>query len=428
MLITIDGPSGTGKSTIAKSIAKKLSIAYFDTGAMYRSIAWFFLEEKIDFERESELEKALRKLHLSVNEQGECLVNSVNVSKKIRSEKISMLSSEISRFPAVRLKLLSIQRNLAKKQSGVFEGRDMGSKVFPKAEAKFYLTADVSIRAKRRLDQLKKQFPEKDFAVEEIEKSLEKRDLADQTRRLSPLKKTEDMHEIDTTHLSIDEVILEILKNVPKKKMGFFYRMAFVICRKIFRCCYRFHVTGEKELFRGPALVIANHTSYYDPPLAVLALEEELHFLARKGLFAFAPFRWLIVKLHAHPLRQGKKNIQAVKTTLQLLEEGNKVLLFPEGGRSMGEQIEPLEMGIGLLARESKVPIIPLYISGAADVWNKTRSFPKCFGKIGCHIGAPILPEEFAHLEKKEFIKKIVQESSHRLCLLEKEAQKKEKN
>ncbi len=285
MIITIDGPSGTGKSTTAKRLASALQIAYLDTGAIYRSLAWFFLEEKIDPANEAEGKKALKRFHLEITEDENYIVSGKNITKELRKEKISTLSSTVSAFPYIRKHLRKIQRGCMSKRSGVVEGRDIGSAVFPKADVKIFLTASLASRAKRRHLQLKEQFPDQDFSLKDIEEKLDQRDQADSTRASCPLKKTSDMYVIDTTNLSLEEVLIAILHRIPRKKMRFFYRMIFQIAWGIFRCFYRFRVYGKQHLFAGPALVIANHTSYFDPHMTVLAMKEELHILARNTLF-----------------------------------------------------------------------------------------------------------------------------------------------
>ncbi|MEL7431718.1 MAG: (d)CMP kinase [Chlamydiota bacterium] len=425
MIITIDGPSGTGKSSAAKKLAERLGIAYFDTGAMYRGLAWYCLEHRVSIEEVSSLEKALKNFSFIITKKGEYVVSGVNITTKIRSEEIALLSSKLSSYPSVRQKLVQMQKAFGKKGPCVFEGRDMGSVVFQKEAArKFFFTANPKIRAQRRHEQLLKKSSEKTHSLAEIEKQMAARDEADRRRTLSPLKKTGDMIEIDTTDLSLNEVVLLMLKYIPLKKMRLFYRMAFYFSCWVARRFYRFRVYGKERRLAGSALIIANHTSYMDPPLAVMAFGEELHFLARKSLFRNRLFRWLISTLKAHPITSGKKDIGAVKTTLEVLKNGEKILLFPEGGRSDGETLLPLEPGIGFLAYKSGAPIIPMYIEGAQNVWGKRRKFPTFFGDLSCVIGPVLSVDQYRHLDKKAFIEKVLEESEKALKELRAELKK----
>ncbi|MEM8628639.1 MAG: (d)CMP kinase [Chlamydiota bacterium] len=414
MKITIDGPSGTGKSSAAKLLAQRLGIAYLDTGAMYRCFAWHFREEGYSSVSLPTVEAALGSFSFEVQSRARYLVGKVDVTESIRSEEISSLSSQLSSFQCVRKALTKMQRERTKGLSCVCEGRDMGSVVFPHAEVKFFLTADSKTRAKRRYDQLQAK-----MSLQEIEKRMQRRDHADEMRKESPLEKTEDMIEIDTSFLSLEQVVLSMLQKVPPKKMRFFYSVAFFFGQFLARRLYRFEVRGKEHLFAGAALVIANHTSYFDPPLAVFALGEELHFLARKTLFRSFLFRCLISSLKAHPITAGKRDLHAVKTTLRILENGEKLLLFPEGGRSDGKQILPLAPGIGLLAFKSGCPVLPVYIAGAGDAWGKNRRLPHLFGTISCRIGPPITFEQYKDLGKKVFMQKVVEDARRALQDLE---------
>jgi len=216
MIITIDGPVGTGKSTIAKLLAQKLRFIYYDTGAMYRCITYAVLKKKIPFSNTKQILKLLDCFTFAVNmveASPHYFFEEEDITVKIRGTAVTTVVSEISAIKDVREKLVSIQRQLGKDQNAVFEGRDMGTVVFPKAEIKFFLTARSDIRAKRRLDDLKRQFPDtaETFCFDSVLESINKRDLQDSKRKVSPLRQAEDAFVIDTSDLTTDQVLKKLI-------------------------------------------------------------------------------------------------------------------------------------------------------------------------------------------------------------------------
>jgi cytidylate kinase len=212
-VITIDGPSGAGKSTISKLLAKRLGYKYLDTGALYRAVAWKAKEESIDIDDEAALDEVLNNIEINLAEE-KVFVNGEEVTTLIRTAEIGELSSRVSAIPAVREYLFSIQREAGMKGKVVIEGRDTGTAIFPEAENKFFLDANIEERARRRSNDLKSDDP--GITIEETIKDLEKRDTRDSTRESSPLKKTGDMAHIDSTRLTIDEVVNEIMRELSR--------------------------------------------------------------------------------------------------------------------------------------------------------------------------------------------------------------------
>ncbi len=215
MIITIDGPAGTGKSTVAKKLADQLGITYFDTGALYRAISWKILDEGVSPSDLKGIEKVLGAFNFEIQVQGvkkHYFVAGVDVTEKIRSVEVTSVVSEVSAYKVVRDALKPIQVAFAEKNDAVFEGRDIGTAVFPHAQHKFFLTASDTIRAKRRLADLQSRFPERasTFSYDEILKGIQERDHYDSNREVAPLKKADDAILIDTSSMTIDEVIKEI--------------------------------------------------------------------------------------------------------------------------------------------------------------------------------------------------------------------------
>lgn len=217
--IAIDGPAGAGKSTIAKMAAKKLNFIYVDTGAMYRAIALYLLQEDIAAADSAAVEDALPKVEVTIAyEKGEqqVFLNGENVTDEIRNETVGNMASKAAAIPAVRKKLLELQRDLAAGANVIMDGRDIGTFVLPHAQLKIFLTASVSCRAKRRYDELAKKGVECQLA--EIEADIRSRDAQDENREISPLRKAEDAIVVDSSNLDIDEVTAVILDSYEAKR------------------------------------------------------------------------------------------------------------------------------------------------------------------------------------------------------------------
>ena len=211
MNIAVDGPAGAGKSSIAKLVAKKLGIIYVDTGAMYRTLALGCHKNDINVDDEASVSDAIRGFDIEIAYKDgvqNIFLNGENVSETIRQEEIGKKASSVARYSAVREKLVEMQRDMAKKQSVIMDGRDIGTVVLPDAELKIYLTASVEVRADRRFKELKEKNVPAD--LEEIKKDIEARDYQDMNREVSPLKKADDAVEVDTSDMTIDEVVDKI--------------------------------------------------------------------------------------------------------------------------------------------------------------------------------------------------------------------------
>ncbi len=223
-IIAIDGPAGSGKSTITKLIAKELNLLYLDTGAMYRALSWLFIKEKIDYSKESELNKILKNVSIIfksyAHSHQDVFINNFCVTEEIRSQEISSIVSKISSIKEIREFLVTEQRKIGESGGLVAEGRDIGTTVFPYAELKIYLTASIDERAKRRKSD-KKSKDSQDIEFNKLKELIKKRDFEDSNRKISPLMKANDAIEIITDGYSINEVVDQIIDlyndKIPKE-------------------------------------------------------------------------------------------------------------------------------------------------------------------------------------------------------------------
>lgn len=208
IIITIDGYSSCGKSTLAKQLAKKLNYIFIDSGAMYRAIAYYFMEHQVDINDTLALQEAIKGIQLSfkfnaASGKSEIFLNGENIEKQIRTMQVSNQVSEVATLEPVRTFAVAQQRQMGLKKGIVMDGRDIGTTVFPDAELKIFMTASLEVRTRRRYDELKIKYPE--ISMEEVQLNLQKRDLIDSTREISPLRQAEDAITLDNSLLTMPQ-------------------------------------------------------------------------------------------------------------------------------------------------------------------------------------------------------------------------------
>lgn len=209
--IAIDGPAGAGKSTIAKLLAERKGFIYVDTGAMYRGLAWYFLTKGIRPDDEEAVTKACEEVKIDIayeNGKQQIYVNDKNITDHLREEAVGNMASKSSAVPAVRARLLELQRDLARREDVVMDGRDIGTSVLPDADVKIFLTASVDTRARRRYNELLGKGESCDY--DQIAADIEERDRRDMTRAISPLCRAEDAELVDSSDMTIEEVVEKI--------------------------------------------------------------------------------------------------------------------------------------------------------------------------------------------------------------------------
>jgi cytidylate kinase len=221
IIVTIDGWSSCGKSTLAKQLAKELGYVYIDSGAMYRAVTLYFLRNHIDWTDTKEVKAALKNIVIEfqyneISQQSEVVLNGENVEYVIRDLVIAEKVSDVAAIKAVRTFAVAQQQKLGKKKGIIMDGRDIGTTVFPNAELKIFMTADTAVRVERRFKELYNKNP--NISIEEVKSNLEMRDYIDSNRKISPLRKAEDAVEINNTNMSIEEQ-LKIALDLTKKKL-----------------------------------------------------------------------------------------------------------------------------------------------------------------------------------------------------------------
>ena len=365
MKIAIDGPAGSGKSSLAKEIAKRLGVLYVDTGAMYRAITLKLLKED-----ESSYEEILKNTKISF-EGDKIFLDGRDVSKEIRENEISNKTSEMSKKKIIRDYLVKMQREIASDKDVVMEGRDIGSVVLKDAEYKFFLTADVKTRAMRRY----KQIDDDKVSYDEILEDLKVRDYNDSHRENSPLIQTEDAILIDSTDLNAEETIEKIISYIKRWRM--FYFTVRRIVGFFMRHIYRLEVHGRENIPQDSErlIICGNHKSNLDPVAISAIFERQIFWMAKKELFENKFFGGFLTKLGAFPIDREGNDLAAIKKSLKILKNEDVLGIFPEGTRVKEADYTRIKSGIALIAQKTNSRVLPVYIEGDYKPFRKTRIY-----------------------------------------------------
>ena len=413
-VITIDGPSGSGKSTAARKLAQRLGISYLDTGAMYRALTLKALRSGINLRDSAKLIELAKQIDLNLvpSKQGiKVFMDGEDVSEEIRTVQVTANAHFAASRRGVRDEMVKRQRRLAKKLGPlVAEGRDQGTVVFPDAAVKFFLEADAAARARRRYRQMQRSG--EDISYEQVLSDMQKRDDQDRSRRTAPLEVPNGAIVIDTTKMTVEQMVDELARQVerlrlaePKRSVeakanfpGLAHRLWYSgwrrICQVLGSAAFSVRCFGRHNVpTSGGALLASNHQSFLDPMLAGLGLSREVSYMARDSLFRNWAFRWLIRSLNAFAVKRHTADLAAIKEALRRLKSGQLVLLFGEGTRTPDGHIAPLQAGIVMLARKAQVPVIPVVIDGAFEVWPRNHRLWR-FGAIRVIYGEPMTAQQ----------------------------------
>ena len=406
--IAIDGPAASGKSTLARALAERLGLVMVNSGAMYRAVTWKILREEIDPADTAAVIRLLDGMDIHCGQEGSIStirIDGTDPTPFLREPEINANVSTVSAIPQVRERLVALQRDYLKRTHVVMEGRDIGSVVFPDTPFKIYIDADPSVRDERRSGE------------GEID-SVSQRDAADSSRKTAPLMVADGATKLDTSALTISGVVdaaigilgkqgFPLPQHLPDEEpptpMRWIYWLGWMSFGAAYRTLFGLRVIGNENLIKaGPVLIASNHQSFLDPPLIGNLYKTEMVYFARKTLFkGFG--KWLYPQWNAIPIDQEKPDTSSMKAAIRKLKEGWRVLVFPEGQRTLDGSINEAAPGIGMIAAKAGVPIQPVRIFGA------DKALPRGSGKISLaritvKVGPPILltPEEFKAYSNKE--------------------------
>ncbi len=387
--IAIDGPGGAGKSSLAKAVAARLGIIYVDTGALYRTIGLYMKNRGIDPKDRSAVvgELPRLKLELSFTDGKQIiLLDGEDVGDSIRAPEISMAASAVSAIPEVRAFLLDTQRNMAKKNSVIMDGRDIGTVILPDAEVKIFLTASPQARAKRRYEELIAKG--KDVKYEDVYAEMAERDKNDSTRATAPCVPAEDAVILDNSDLSAEETVDEVLKIVERskkkrnKRNG--YMKLHLVLAPIIKFFLRVHAHGTENIpDEGGALICSNHIAIRDVFVLAISAKRQIKFIGKKEIFRVPVLGKVVRALGAVTVDRGGSDVAAIKTSVRLLESGDLVSIFPQGHRNPGVNPAKTEIknGAALIAYRSGKDVIPAFINVKKHKYGFFRRVDIYFGE-----------------------------------------------
>ncbi len=393
--IALDGPSGAGKSTIAKEVARTLGYVYVDTGALYRSIGLYAYRLGKKTNEASEVVPLLESIRLElkyIDGTQRVIMNGEDVSEAIRTPEIAMAASGVSAIPEVREFLLDLQRNMAEKHNIVMDGRDIGTVILPNAQVKIFMTASAEERANRRLkEHLQKG---QNISYEEILKEINERDYNDSHRAAAPLKKADDAVELDTSDLDIDGAVSAVLEIIdqklnalrPKRGMApavnrFFYGIVRWIALFILRIIMKVRYEDLDNIPKNGSYIIAsNHHTVLDPVAIGAKMPNISAYMAKEDLFKHKIANVLKI-FHAFPVKRGTSDRSALNTSVDYLDRGYNLTIFPEGTRSKDGKIGSFKSGVSFIASEANADVLPVGITKRKTRFGRTFLTVR-FGKL----------------------------------------------
>ncbi|HLH70380.1 MAG TPA: (d)CMP kinase [Candidatus Dormibacteraeota bacterium] len=426
MIVAIDGPAGSGKSAVGRRVAAALGLPFIDSGLLYRAVGARALESGIDLDDADALTELAASIRVEVD--GETVrIDGQDYTGKVHQPELSVAASRVARVPGVRRAVVDQLRAMA---SGdvVMAGRDIGTVVFPEAEHKFYLTASLEERARRRVAQLAARGERPD--AEALEAEIEERDRRDSQRAVAPMRPAGDAVVLDTEGLDLEAVVRRVLEQVrrrggppdpaeptarppatggilaprrprdlpvhdpgrPVPELYGLMRFLVRLLARVYLAGGLLHVSGLEHVPRsGPLVVCANHTSTVDPPLVPAFLPRpdswsmaKAELLARPGFGA-----WVLRHYHAFPVIRHTPDRRALRRAAEILRAGGVLVLYPEGTRVGSGGLREAEPGAGFIARTTGVPVLPVTLTGTRECFPKGSWLPRRV-RVEIRYGPPL--------------------------------------
>lgn len=430
-IVAIDGPAGTGKGTMAKLLGKKYNLVNIDTGATYRCVTLEMINKNIGLDEEEKIAEMLKNIKIEMsNENGKqkVLLNGKDVTEKIRSKEVSSLVSQVSSIKQIRIAMAGLQRRMAQGKDVIMEGRDIGTVIFPTADVKIYLDANVEVRAQRRFKENQEKGIE--MSYEEVLENIKKRDKNDMEKEMGALKVAPGATVIDASNMTIKQVENTISKIIDKKlknkkKEEKIYKIRpETTWKKIeratikkliyafYRILFRIEKIGEENVpMEGPVILCANHLNMWDAVGLVTATKRRIMFIAKEDLFHNGFLNWIAHVFDVIPIKRGMRDMEAMKRNLTALKNGEALGLFPEGTRKGLEKGEKVQNGAAYMALKTKVKVVPVGIQGTF----------KPFTKVALNYGKPLDFTQYPNKNpEKEDLEKATKEIMDNIIMLTK--------
>lgn len=385
--IAIDGPGGAGKSSLAKAVAKKLEIIYVDTGALYRTVGYYMLNHGINPTDAPAVASTLGNFTLEltyVNGEQVILLDGVNVKDAIRTPEMSMAASNVSAIKEVREFLLNTQRDIAKRNSVIMDGRDIGTVILPDAEVKIFLTASPEARARRRYEELLAKG--KEVSYEQVYTEMVERDKNDSTRDIAPCVPADDAIMLDNSDMNAEQTVdavIRIIKKAKKKRKSF-YMKAHKVLAPLIRFFSGIKVHGKENIPKeGGYMLCSNHIAVRDVLLIGATCPRQIKFVAKKELFAIPILRSIMKAFGAVKLDRGGTDVGALRKSVELIEQGDIVSIFPQGHRypAIDPSTTPIKNGAGMVSYRSGCDVIPVFIKTKGNKYGIFKRTEIFYGK-----------------------------------------------
>ena len=426
-IVAIDGTAGSGKGTVTEILAKKFNLTCIDTGAMYRCVALEAIRQGVSIQEEEKIIEIAQniKIELQSNKgKNVVLLNGQDVSNEIRTKEVTKIVSPISSIRKVREKMVELQRKIASDIDVIMEGRDITTVVFPNADVKIYMDADIEIRAKRRYAQnLEKgiQTP-----LEEVLSDMKKRDENDKNKEYGALKVADGASIVNTTNMSVKQTVKQISEIIKEKKKSIelekeIYNIRPETTRKkivrkfvkaflsgLYQVVYRIKIVVEENLPKeGGYIICGNHVNTIDAAAIVLFSKKKVHFIGKHDLFKVGILRWLAHLFDVIPIKRNTQDLEAMKRCLKVLKNDGILGIFPEGTRNGLQKQEKVKGGAAFMAMRAKKPIVPVGIQGTF----------KPFTKVVLNYGKPMTFENY-DVQNKEHVEIVTNEVMNNIIML----------
>ena len=406
--VAIDGPAGAGKSTLARRLAAEMGYIYVDTGAMYRAIGLYALRAGKDPKDNAAVNALLPQIELrlaSIEGEQHIYLKEEDVSTAIRTEAAGMAASAVGANPTVRAFLLELQRDMAKKQDVLMDGRDIGTVVLPDATVKIFLTATPEARATRRW----KEYQAKgiDTPYEEVLADVKQRDYQDTHRAAAPLKQADDAVLLDTSELDFEQSLAAMKKIIAEKvNKTIKYYILVPFAWLLWHIGFRIHVEGRENLKKVQTkgcILAPTHVSAIDPVFIVVTRwSRRMIVFAKKELFEInALLTWFFRCCGAVCVRGTKDEMAAIEQTVEKCRNGETLLIFPEGTREKDGKLLPPKSGLFVIAAGAGVDVVPCRI-----LYDTPDGKMHLFCKVRVIYGEPMPAEQFA-MESRRDTKKL---------------------
>jgi len=437
--IAIDGTAASGKSTIGRLLAERLGYLYFDTGAMYRAVTWLALQRGLDIADEEAITALAEAVEIEVvpptandGRQYTVYADGEDVTWQIRRPEVDANVSPVSAYPGVREALTAQQRRIGRRGRVVMVGRDIGTVVMPDADLKIYLDATVEERARRRYREILARGEQADYG--EVLAAMRRRDRLDSEREVAPLRPAEDAIVIDTTDLTVEEVLAKVMESVegwgtegtnlrnPNPESTnlwrkIFRRLAKCLLRVLFRLFSHLEVRGLENLPPGgPLIVVFNHLGHLDGPLLIAVLPWPVEGIALADLYR-VPVTGQLLRLYGTiPVHRDELDRRVIRRALQVLAEGRILALAPEARMSRTGALERARHGAAYFALRTGAPILPVAITGTEKAYSEWRRLRR--PRLTVAIGPVFRPSRFQGRVRREQLARATDEIMRRIAEL----------